>query len=264
MLAPLCGNFQSACTSNAQCAFNTCVSGFCSGSFSSSATSSTSSMPTSTTTQPSSTSQTATLPLGAVCTPSSTPCANGSQCYAVNSMLILYCGNFQAVCTSNSQCAFNTCVSGFCSGPLSSSVTSSFPTSTSTTTQASYTAPSTTLALGTVCTPSSTPCANGSQCYAVNSMLIPRCGNFQAACSSNSQCAFNTCVNGFCSGALPSSIGSGGLAPTSSSTGNYTAGATTSSRSSATPTYVQASGAGKVIGKFGALAIVVMGAAMLL
>ena len=259
MLIPLCGNFQSACTSNAQCAFNTCVSGFCSGPLSSSATSSTSSVPTSTITQPSSTSQTATLPLGAVCTPSSTPCANGSQCYAVNSMLILYCGNFQAVCTSNSQCAFNTCVSGFCSGPLSSSATSSVPTSTSTTTQASSAAPSTTLALGAACTPSSAPCANGSQCYAVNSMLIPHCGNFQAACTSNSQCAFNTCVNGFCSGALlPSSISSSRLAPTSSSTGNYTFG------SSATPTAVQANGAGKVVGGFGTLAIVAIGAAIFL
>jgi len=180
-------------------------------------------------------------------------------------MLAPLCGNFQSACTSNAQCAFNTCVSGLCSGPLSSSATTSTGSvPTYTTTQPSSTSQTATLPLGAVCTPSSTPCANGSQCYAVNSMLIPRCGNFQAACTSNSQCAFNTCVNGFCSGALPSSIGSGGLAPTSSSTGNYTAGATTSSKSSATPTYVQASGAGKVVGEFGALAIVAMGAAMFL
>jgi hypothetical protein len=174
-------------------------------------------------------------------------------------MITPLCGNFQSACTSNAQCAFNTCVSGFCSGPLSSSATSSTSSvPTSTITQPSSTSQTATLPLGAVCTPSSTPCANGSQCYAVNSMLILYCGNFQAVCTSNSQCAFNTCVNGFCSGALPSSIGSGGLAPTSSSTGNYTSG------SSATPTAVQANGAGKVVGGFGALAIVAIGAAMFL
>lgn len=198
--------------------------------------------------------------MGAACTPSSSVCANGAQCYAVNSMLAPLCGNFQSACTSNAQCAFNTCVSGLCSGPLSSSATTSTGSvPTYTTTQPSSTSQTATLPLGAVCTPSSTPCANGSQCYAVNSMLIPHCGNFQAACTSNSQCAFNTCVNGFCSGALlPSSISSSRLAPTSSSTGNYTFG------SSATPTAVQANGAGKVVGGFGTLAIVAIGAAIFL
>lgn len=62
---------------------------------------------------PSATSSTSgLLPLGAACT-SSSQCANGAQCYATNSMLHTVCGNFQAPCTSDSQCAFNTCVSGF-------------------------------------------------------------------------------------------------------------------------------------------------------
>jgi len=33
-------------------------------------------------------------------------------------------------------------------------------------------------------------------------MEIERCGNFQAACSNSSQCAFNSCVKGFCSGSV--------------------------------------------------------------
>jgi hypothetical protein len=44
------------------------------------------------------------LPLGAPCDPSvAGQCANGAACYAVNSMLIPSCGNFQATCTSDSQ-----------------------------------------------------------------------------------------------------------------------------------------------------------------
>lgn len=52
------------------------------------------------------------LALGSPCT-SSSQCANGASCYATNFMLQLVCGNFQASCTSNSQCAFNSCNSGF-------------------------------------------------------------------------------------------------------------------------------------------------------
>jgi hypothetical protein len=128
--------------------------------------------------------------LGAACTPSSTVCANGAQCYAVNSMLIPLCGNFQWACTSDVQCTFKARVSGSCSGILSSSAASSTtynPTSTSTSTSTSQPASTSltgTLSLGAACTPSSTVCTNGAQCYAVNSMLIPRCGSFQAECIS--------------------------------------------------------------------------------
>lgn len=61
---------------------------------------------------PSATPSSGLLPLGSVCT-SSSQCANGADCYAVNFMLLKACGNFQASCTSDSQCAFNFCVSGF-------------------------------------------------------------------------------------------------------------------------------------------------------
>ena len=56
------------------------------------------------------------FPLGAACS-STLQCANGAECYATNSMLITVCGNFQASCSSDIQCAFNTCNQGFCNGP---------------------------------------------------------------------------------------------------------------------------------------------------
>jgi len=126
-----------------------------------------------------------TLGLGQPCNPASPQCAPGVSCYAVNSMQIPTCGSFQGTCTSTSQCATNECVSGFCSGPVLP-----FP--------------------GTQCTPtfqdaSALPCAFGASCYAVNSMLITVCGNFQAECSWDGQCAFNHCQGGFCAGSLLSS-----------------------------------------------------------
>lgn len=140
---------------------------------------------------PQSSSTTGPVFLGLPCSTAS-QCQSGSQCYAVNSNLVPTCGGFQAVCTSDSQCATNTCQNGFCSGPV---------------------AP--TLPLGTACY-GSAQCANGASCYAVNSMVYPRCGNFQAGCTSDSQCAFNTCVNGACSGMLPSSSSSASSAASTS------------------------------------------------
>ena len=67
----------------------------------------TSSLPSSTSTP---------FPLGAICN-STSQCANGAECYATNSMLVTVCGNFQASCSSDIQCAFNTCNQGFCNGP---------------------------------------------------------------------------------------------------------------------------------------------------
>lgn len=130
--------------------------------------------------------------LGSACSTSS-QCLGGAQCYAVNSMLIPTCSSAEAPCTSDAQCATNTCVNGLCNGPV---------------------AP--TLPLGTMCYESA-QCAGGASCYAVNSMEIPRCGNLEAACSSDSQCAYNTCVNDFCNGPLSSSSASSGSASTSTS-----------------------------------------------
>lgn len=124
-------------------------------------------------------------------------CALGSSCYATNSGLIPVCGNFQAQCTSNQQCAFNTCNQGFCNGVIASSSPSASPTPIGQV-----------VPVGGNCTPGGVMCALGSQCYATNSGLQTRCGNFQAQCTSNQQCAFNTCNQGFCNGVLPSSSGS--------------------------------------------------------
>ena len=121
------------------------------------------------------------LALGQPCNPSSSQCAPGVSCYAVNSMEIPTCGSFQGTCLSTSQCATNECVNGFCAGPVLP-----FP--------------------GDNCTPfSGLPCAFGADCYAVNSMLIPVCGNIQSSCTWDGQCAFNDCMDGFCAGGLLSS-----------------------------------------------------------
>ncbi|CAL3964019.1 hypothetical protein PZA11_001480 [Diplocarpon coronariae] len=133
------------------------------------------------------------LELGADCTPGSTPCANGAICYAVTALQQTQCGNFQATCQTNDQCAYNTCENGFCSGfkAATTSTTSSAPTATPV---MAY------LPIGAACNPNSTPCANGASCYASNASLQPVCGNFQALCISSDQCAYNICVEGFCSG----------------------------------------------------------------
>ncbi|KAE9372796.1 hypothetical protein N431DRAFT_457484 [Stipitochalara longipes BDJ] len=154
-------------------------------------------------------------PLGSLCT-STWECASGASCYDVSSSLSSICGNFGATCSSDSQCAFNTCVSGSCSGTLSSS--SLVPAAPSTTTSApAATERAVGLALGAACT-ATTQCANGAACYASNLMEVAHCGNFGATCSSNSQCAFNTCVSGSCQGTISSSTstlvtGSGLKAP---------------------------------------------------
>jgi hypothetical protein len=75
-------------------------------------------------------------------------------------------------------------------------------------------------------------------------MLIAACGNFNAACKSDSQCAFNTCNNGLCSGLRPSggyntsstAHATSGYGPTGTPTATYSTpiftGAATLSRKS--------------------------------
>ncbi|KAJ6260739.1 hypothetical protein Dda_4968 [Drechslerella dactyloides] len=149
------------------------------------------------------------LPVGSQCSDSA-QCANGAQCYGVTAFTIRTCGSFQSVCTSDSQCATNTCNQGFCNGMLGagSSVSSATPTSTvvpgpSSPPRETIIAAPGTLPLGATCS-SKEQCANGADCYATNSMLITRCGNFQSSCTSDNQCATNTCNQGFCNGPLPS------------------------------------------------------------
>lgn len=189
MLITRCGNFQALCTTDSQCAYNTCVDGLCNGFLSSTTTSSAAQA-----------TGTGTVALGGQCS-SSADCAGGADCYAVNSMLITSCGNFQASCTSDSQCAFNTCNDGFCNGFIAS-------TTTTTAAQSEGTPTTVYLPLGADCNPDSTPCANGADCYATNSMLQPRCGNFASSCTSDAQCAFNTCNtdSGLCTGLISSSM----------------------------------------------------------
>ncbi|KAF7185409.1 hypothetical protein HII31_13256 [Pseudocercospora fuligena] len=61
-------------------------------------------------------------------------------------------------------------------------------------------------------------CPSGVQCWGSTAGTIRACGNFNAACSSDSQCAFNTCNNGLCNGFKASSSSSSAAAPTSTST----------------------------------------------
>jgi hypothetical protein len=79
--------------------------------------------------------------------------------------------------------------------------------------------------VGSNCDPKGTMCALGASCYAVNSGLQTVCGNFQASCTSDQQCAFNTCNNGFCNGLPTSRVAGNGTAtgsmnPTSTGSGS--------------------------------------------
>ncbi|CAK1362833.1 hypothetical protein CB0940_05006 [Cercospora beticola] len=60
------------------------------------------------------------IPLGKPCG-ASEQCVNGAQCWAITNLSIRVCGNFQASCTSDSQCAYNSCNGGLCNGFLASS-----------------------------------------------------------------------------------------------------------------------------------------------
>ncbi|EME41007.1 hypothetical protein DOTSEDRAFT_74524 [Dothistroma septosporum NZE10] len=61
------------------------------------------------------------------------------------------------------------------------------------------------LPLGATCSDTK-QCANGADCYGTTAETIRRCGNFNASCKDDSQCAYNTCStdSGLCSGFLPS------------------------------------------------------------
>lgn len=59
-------------------------------------------------------------------------------------------------------------------------------------------------ALGETCS-DDRQCANGVECWGSHAGIIRKCGNFNARCANDSQCAYNTCNNGLCNGFLPSS-----------------------------------------------------------
>jgi len=175
------------------------------------------------------------LDLGQTCS-DDVQCKNGANCYGTTADTIRACGNFNAVCKDNSQCAFNTCSNGFCSGflELSSTSASSATTTTesaSTTTDASpsiitgtpgsqpsgqapITAAEGSLNLGEICS-DDRQCKNGANCWGSTAFTIRSCGNFNAACENDSQCAFNTCSGtGLCNGFLASQPGSNGTMTT--------------------------------------------------
>ncbi|KAF5847708.1 hypothetical protein GGP41_008931 [Bipolaris sorokiniana] len=184
-----------------------------------------------------------TIPLGEKCTPGGTPCANGANCYATNSMLIPH-----------------STAPGWSPAPSPTIV-----------------APAGSLPLGAECNPYVTPsqCIEGVECWASNAGLIARCGNFNAACKTDAQCAYNTCNNGICNGLRVSSSGlpmassspvPGTLSvqPTHSSgsggNGTVNPSHTPSPISSGTPEFTGAASAEKVAGGifaivFGAIAL---------
>ncbi|THZ77913.1 hypothetical protein D6C84_08360 [Aureobasidium pullulans] len=243
-----CGKFNAACENDSQCATNTCNNGLCNGILASSlwlmptstsqSFSSASAMSTSTPQgalpAPSSTVVAApnSLPLGANCA-NSEQCAGDVECFASNFMQITQCGKFNAACKNDSQCATNTCNNGLCNGFLASSA---YLANTASSTQQSASAagtataatggiqpaPSSTvvaaagsLPLGAECA-STEQCANGADCFASTAWQIKSCGKFNSACTSDSQCATNTCNNGLCNGFLASSAYLANQASTSS------------------------------------------------
>jgi hypothetical protein len=187
------------------------------------------------------------LDLGQTCSDSS-QCKNGAQCWGTTADTIRACGNFNAACTDDSQCAFNTCASnGLCSGFLAQSSSSSSAATTTTAStstaetasiitgtagsqpsgQAPVTAAVGSLALGEICS-DSRQCANGADCYGTTAFTIRRCGNFNSACDNDSQCAYNTCAGtGLCNGFIETRAVANGTMSTSTTmvtapTGGYT------------------------------------------
>lgn len=216
MLQPICGNFQSSCKTDAQCAFNTCNDGFCNG-----------------------------LPLSASSVSSSAPAASSSPACAApgtNDSQGRYSCNPAHQYPAGQQCIL---VDGcYVLQSTATSSASGAPTSTPT-------APAGTVALGEKCDPSKpSQCAGGASCYATNSMLQPLCGNFQASCTTDAQCAFNTCNGGFCNG-LKASSSANATSGMPTATGGYSTGSPT--HSSTPPFYT---GAASVMGASGAMAAV--------
>lgn len=215
------------------------------------------------------TSPAGSIELGQTCS-DSTECKNGAQCWGTTADTIRACGNFNAACDNDSQCAFNTCSSnGLCSGFLDQSSNTSSATSTESASsstastaslivgtpgsqpsgQAPITAPAGSLDLGETCS-DDRQCKNGANCWGSTAFTIRSCGNFNAACTEDSQCAFNTCSSsGLCNGFLASTTTSafitsptgGSSAAVNGSTANATGGAKPSP-SSAVPFEGSASG----------------------
>ncbi|TKX21295.1 hypothetical protein C1H76_6369 [Elsinoe australis] len=236
---PRCGGFNAKCQNDSQCSLNTCNNGVCNGYRGGSSSSTTSSvLSSSSTTSSASTTSTTTsavpiqiVKLGDSCSsdaqcPDSIKCYNNPPLTPSAPTAVPICGGFNATCTSDSQCALNTCIKGVCNGYKSSLTTTSSAASSSTTKTSISTsmAPSSSSTTPTTPAPPATsvvtyaaaalgePCSIDAQCPSGvkclnNPPLTPSaptaakiCGGFNATCSSDSQCALNTCNNGLCNG----------------------------------------------------------------
>ena len=115
-------------------------------------------------------------------------------------------GAFGVVCENDSQCATNTCVNGLCnaykSGSSSPNATTSSISPASTSPIIAIDAAPSSLPLGAKCG-DSVQCAAGAKCVAFGAWQedqTPVCGAYKAKCSSDAQCATNTCNQGVCQG----------------------------------------------------------------
>lgn len=83
--------------------------------------------------------------------------------------------------------------------------------------QSPITAAANSLPLGAKCS-DSRQCAHGADCSGQTSFTIRECGNFNAACKTSAQCAYNACQDGLCNGIQkPSANATSPSQPTGSS-----------------------------------------------
>ncbi|KAF4547649.1 Hypothetical protein D9617_38g090890 [Elsinoe fawcettii] len=279
---PVCGGFNATCTSDINCALNTCNNGLCNGykgGLSSSTSTSSAATPTSTVALGGQCSRNGDCPAGVYCynNPPLTPSAPTA---------VPLCGGFNATCTNDSECALNTCNKGVCNGykgGLSSSSTSSSAAASSmTTTAAASSSAASSSALPSSSSVSAPPksassvappppvtsvvtyaaagvgqpcevdaqCPTGVQCLN-NPPLTPSapvaakiCGGFNATCSSDEQCAMNTCNKNLCNGYKSSSTNATTTTVTTAGSGSRPTSSASGTRSSASASVVSFPGAG--------------------
>lgn len=97
--------------------------------------------------------------------------------------------------------------------------------------QAPITAPAGSIPLGGTCSDDDQCAGENVECWGSNAGIIRRCGNFNAGCKADTDCAYNTCNNGLCSGFLNSASY---LANSASATASATSAPSYAASSSAT------------------------------
>lgn len=111
-----CGNFNAACNTTQQCAYNSCQRGLCAGP-APLIVGKPGSQPKG---QAPITARKGSVKIGGKCS-DSRQCMGGADCYAQTAFTIAECGNFNAACHTDNQCSYNSCRDGLCSGPQKSS-----------------------------------------------------------------------------------------------------------------------------------------------